>query len=329
MNTLQTKLRQQAINDYKQAYHSKRKSDHEARIASSFFPSYVKYLSKGINQLHSISPYLSAKITLKVLSVALRRRLSKKDRQFYDHGQKQMYKVSKHRFYTYTYGDGGPVLLLLHGFCSNGARWRNYVLPLIEAGYQIVVMDAPGHGTSPGHFMSVPTYIDCVKEVLSSRLKWDAIVTHSMGGVVSAVALGELGNIQPNKYVLLNSFSTGDSMMSTFARRIGINEKLISDLRKRVEQNTGRPLEHYSLEMHLGKFDLNGLMIHDLDDNIVPRSEAHKNSMQLNHFKSVKTKALGHNLFSKEVEKTVINFLTKEMNHNPRIPFPCVWERYL
>jgi len=282
----------------------------KGNFAVNFFPSYVRYFSRGINLLHRNSPNLSSSVALKVLSVALRRRLSKSDENFYRYGRKESYKVGSYNFYTYTYGSTGPSLLLLHGFCSNAARWRNYVVPLKEAGYQIVVLDAPGHGTSPGRFMSVPAYIRCVKEVLASRKHWDGIVTHSMGGVVSAVALGELGCIMPNKYVLLNSFNSGDSMMSTFARGLGINEKAIADLRKRVEQNTGRPLEHYRLEKHLRKSKLNGLIIHDADDSIVPRSEALKNLSQFSHFSFQETNGLGHNLFSREVEDIVIKFLT-------------------
>jgi len=264
-----------------------------------------------------------------MFSIALRRRLSKNDRKFYEQGMKETYKVSRYRFHTYSYGDSGPVLLLLHGFCSNAARWRNYVQPLIDSGYQIVAMDAPGHGTSPGYFMSVPTYIKCVKEVLSSRAQWDGIVTHSMGGVVSAVALGELNHIQPNQYVLLNSFNTGDSMMSTFARRLGVNRNVIANLRKRVELNTGRPLDQYSIELHLKKYKLQGLIIHDKDDIIVPKSESEKNLYQFSEFKTLKTAGLGHNLFSKEVEKTVINFLASRISHHSMSPFPCKWEKYL
>lgn len=329
MNVLQTTLKKQSKHGFDKSYNSSSRLDKEGKIASNFFPKYVKYLSKGINQLHKLSPYLSSKLTLKILSVALRRSLSKSDRKFYTQGRKELYKVSKHRFYTYTYGEEGPVLLLLHGFCSNAARWRNYILPLIESGYQIVVMDAPGHGTSPGHFMSVPTYIKCVKKVLENRTQWDGIVSHSMGGIVSAVALGEVKNIRPNKFVLLNSFNTGDCMMSTFARRIGVNENVIIDLRKRVEQNTGRPLEHYRLELHLSKYDLNGLIIYDMDDIIVPKSEAQKNISEFSQFNFLQTKGFGHNLFSKEVENKVINFLIKRNHYNPKYPFPCLWERYL
>lgn len=329
MNVFRTVLNSQSKQAFQKSYETVSSSAYDNKIASNFFPKYVRYLSMGINHLHEFSPYLSAKLTLKMLSITLRRKLSKKDIQFYDQGLKETYKVSKHRFHTYTFGDSGPALLLLHGFCSNAARWRNYIQPLIESGYQVIAMDAPGHGTSPGYFMSVPTYIQCVKEVLRSRTQWDGVVAHSMGGVVSAVALGELDLVQPTKYVLLNSFNTADSMMSTSARKLGVNEEVIAGLRTRIEQNTGRPLEHYSLEQHLNNYDQQGLIIYDKDDIIVPKSEAQKNLTQLCQFMTLKTEGLGHNLFSKEVEKTVINFLAKRISHKAVGPFPCKWEKYL
>jgi len=108
-------------------------------------------------------------------------------------------------------------------------------------------------------------------------------------------------------------------MMSTFARSLGISENVISDIRIRIEQNTGRPLKDYSFSTHLNENNKHGLIMHDLNDIIVPVSEAKKNKAYFKNFKFLLTKGLGHNMFSRDVEKTVVDFLKEkgESETNP------------
>lgn len=49
--------------------------------------------------------------------------------------------------YYEVYGEGKPVLLL-HGGLGNGDHWVNQIQPLVDAGYQPIVMDSRGHGRS-------------------------------------------------------------------------------------------------------------------------------------------------------------------------------------
>lgn len=49
--------------------------------------------------------------------------------------------------YYEVYGDGKPVVLI-HGGLGNGDYWVNQIQPLVDAGYQPIVMDSRGHGRS-------------------------------------------------------------------------------------------------------------------------------------------------------------------------------------
>jgi len=49
--------------------------------------------------------------------------------------------------YYELYGEGEP-LLLLHGGLGNGTYFRSQIPTLVEAGYQLIVMDSRGHGRS-------------------------------------------------------------------------------------------------------------------------------------------------------------------------------------
>ena len=49
-------------------------------------------------------------------------------------------------WYT-TYGAGLPVILL-HGGLGHSGNWSNQVLPLVDTGYQVILIDSRGHGHS-------------------------------------------------------------------------------------------------------------------------------------------------------------------------------------
>ena len=199
-------------------------------LANNFFPKYVQVIAAMINLTYKVNTRLGCKLTMGMLSIAIRKKLRKSDVTFYKTGKKTEYEVEGRKFFTYTYGTGDRSLLLLHGFCSNGARWRRYINPLLQAGYKIIVMDAPGHGTSPGLFMSVPFYIKTTKAVLKSQDSRSGIISHSMGSLVGSIALRELPEIQIKKLVLMNTFATCAKLMTQFALFLGIEDQVITHM---------------------------------------------------------------------------------------------------
>jgi pimeloyl-ACP methyl ester carboxylesterase len=84
----------------------------------------------------------------------------------------------------------GPPVVLLHGFPDFWYGWRHQIAPLAQAGWQVIVPDQRGHGTSAKpagvHAYALDTLADDVCE-LCSRLGHErfAVVGHDWGGVVA------------------------------------------------------------------------------------------------------------------------------------------------
>jgi len=279
-------------------------------LAHNFFPKYVQAIAEMINLTYKVNARLGCRLTMGMLSIAIRKKIRKADLAFYHAGTKTKYVVEGRKFYTYTFGEGDRSLLLLHGFCSNGARWRKYINPLIEAGYKVTVMDAPGHGTSPGIFMSVPSYIKTTKAVLQSQASWSGILSHSMGSLVGSIALRELPEVQIEKLVLMNTFATCSRLMTQFALFLGIEDRVISHTRDWIPEYTGRPLSHYTLLDSFPNHDFSGLLIHDTSDVIVPKDESLKIRNFFPNWDVEVTHGLGHNLRSPDTINRTLQFLT-------------------
>lgn len=94
--------------------------------------------------------------------------------------------------YTRTGTGRGPDLVLLHGYSDNGRCWTP-VAQALEADYDIVMIDARGHGLSeaPEEGYGAEAMADDVKGVCDALALADPILMgHSMGAITAMVAAG-------------------------------------------------------------------------------------------------------------------------------------------
>jgi 2-hydroxy-6-oxonona-2,4-dienedioate hydrolase len=90
-------------------------------------------------------------------------------------------------------GDGGPAVLLIHGFTSRADRFRATAEAIAAKGYRVFVPDLPGHGFAtkdPRHDHSIGGYRDFVISLMDALgLERASLIGTSLGGhVVGAVA---------------------------------------------------------------------------------------------------------------------------------------------
>jgi pimeloyl-ACP methyl ester carboxylesterase len=94
------------------------------------------------------------------------------------HGHRVSYRVT---------GDGGPVVLLIHGITGNARQW-DQVAPLLAERYTVVAPDLLGHGDSdkPRGDYSLGAYAASVRDLLVLLGHRRAtVVGHSLGGGIA------------------------------------------------------------------------------------------------------------------------------------------------
>lgn len=283
--------------------------DNKDRLLQTFFPKGIIYVGLLINNVYTISVNFAARLTMFMFSVSISKPLKQSDKLFYDKGVQRSFKVSNYGFYAYEYGSG-PKVLLVHGWTCRGARWRKYVSRIVEAGYTAVVLDAPAHGTSPGYRLSVPGFVICVRALINHYHGVHAIVSHSMGSIVSTIALSESDySNDKTKLVLMNSFADCDSLISRFANCIGINEKVMSHTREWISEYTYSSLHYFSLVDRLQFTKADVLYISDDQDIVVPKKEVTKILNCAYPLEHLETKGLGHRLQSVEIVNRVVEHM--------------------
>ncbi len=281
----------------------------EQDLKKKFFPKGISLVANCINGVHKVAPFTSAKMTMFLLSLAIRRPLKKEDHEFYQQGQKQTLIHKKKKFNTYTFGSG-PKVLFIHGWASNGARWKSYVDKIVAKGYSAVVVDAHGQGTSKGFYLSIPDYIKCIRQVILANDNWYGIVSHSIGSLVGVIAASEAkGIFQRLKIVMMCTFSNCDNLMTKYARCMGINEKVLGYTKNNIGRIYDQQLSYFCLLHHYQQLNADGLLMYNPNDIVVPHTEAHQIRNSISNLKIYETKKGGHNLKLEIIEQRVIQFL--------------------
>src|SRR6185503_15435757 len=87
----------------------------------------------------------------------------------------------------------GPLVILVHGWNGRGSQLGGFVQPLVDAGFQVVAFDAPGHGGPRGASSSLVRFADAFDAVVDATRPFfqplAAVVAHSMGGAAVTYAL--------------------------------------------------------------------------------------------------------------------------------------------
>jgi pimeloyl-ACP methyl ester carboxylesterase len=280
-------------------------------ILNNFFPSSVRKIGLLVNLIALFNQKLAAYIVLKMLSLSIKKRISPSDHAFYNHGVIRKHKLDKRIFYSYSYGIG-PKVLMLHGFCSNGARWKAYVDSIVKRGFEVIVIDAPGHGRCKGHSLNLPEYIKLVDYVLTSEKNVHSIVAHSIGCIAATFGMANCpSNYRPKRLILMSSFSSMDNIMCRFTKLFGVNPNINEVIRSLSVDYLGKEMKYYEVGHHLKDFNKPVMLIADRDDPVVPIEESRIIASHMEKISLQYTEHLGHNLRSKDVVTSVVNFISE------------------
>ncbi len=141
---------------------------------------------------------------------------------------------------SYTVEGNGEPLLLVHGFCGEGAVWNEMISHLPET-YHLIVPDLPGYGKSVISYQSsvfsveditVEFYAKYIKAILEQeQIVQVTFVGHSMGGY-TALAFAEMFPQQIKKLCLFHSHPYEDEPEKKESRKKSIRfiEKFGSEL---------------------------------------------------------------------------------------------------
>ncbi|SCY42450.1 alpha/beta fold hydrolase [Flavobacterium caeni] len=225
--------------------------------------------------------------------------------------QAETFAYDGHQVQFYTWKGNTHVVLLVHGWESNAARWEQLLPYLRQSGSTVVAVDAPAHGLSSGVEFTVPRYAEFI-DVAVQKFKPDALVGHSIGGAACVYHQYRYPDTGVSKMVLLGTPSDFQILVDNFGKMLGLNNRMILMLEQYFTDNFQIRTRDFTASIFGEKLLLDGIIAHDVNDEVVAFAEAKKIAQSWKQATFIETKGLGHSMHDDVLYGKVRDFLAKD-----------------
>ncbi|MEB8344913.1 alpha/beta hydrolase [Flavobacteriaceae bacterium KMM 6898] len=271
-----------------------------------------KYLALAygqyFNMLALISKRKAAKKAFTLYCSPRKGKVLPHQKEYLDAAKHQVIHAANVEIQTYHWSGTNETVLLLHGWESNVFRWKILIEKLQEANFNIIALDAPGHGNSSGNILNVPLYTECTNVAIGTYNP-SYVIGHSMGGMTTIYNQYKYPNADIKKLVSLGSPSELSEMMDHYQNLLSFNDTVLSELEKYIKEQYEIEVHNFSAARFSESIEQKGFIVHDELDLIAPYSAAEKIHGQWKNSSLFKTSGLGHSLHQEEVNQKIIDFL--------------------
>jgi pimeloyl-ACP methyl ester carboxylesterase len=187
----------------------------------------------------------------------------------------------------------GPQVLVQHGWGGRTAQMSRLIRVLVDSGYAVLAMDAPGHGDSGWRpASSIVHFSRAIEELLARHGPAFATIAHSLGG--SAVAHSMARGASTGALILVAPFSRPASFYQGFLKMLGLKSDEIARAQARIEQKLGLRFAELDLLRNLNLGRSPALIVHDEGDRRVPFSGSTRIADRVPQVRLHATQGLGH-----------------------------------
>ncbi|MDP4149929.1 MAG: alpha/beta fold hydrolase [Bacteroidota bacterium] len=274
-----------------------------------------------ISGLGSLFPGLAARIFFRLYGTPPKRRLRDAHLKARSKAVTRQDRFSKYSFDStalkidsYTWGDGrGRKVLIVHGWADTGLGFPGLTEGLARAGYTVVAIDNPAHGTSEGKRTNLVQWIHILDQVLNREQPIYAMIGHSVGALTSALTLARKGVHVPRLVLAGAPLSAAAFFQDTF-ELFGIRPRVIAAVYRLVETKLGDDLRTMSLDDCVGRMNTERiLMVYDSSDQLVREGDVAAFLHRHPAIQAERIEGAGHFRILKDpvVIKAIISFLDK------------------
>lgn len=268
-----------------------------------------KAITAVLNQSVRLSPKVSGRLAYRVLAAPRRRPLLPEERSFLLSSEKGRLRLPDFRIRTYHWKGEGPKVLLAHGWDSSTSRWEALGRQLIDRGYDLYALDAPGHGGSKGSIFTVVDYARCMHKY-TQQVQPEVIIGHSAGGMAAVYYLThEQKAFEPQQLILMATPGELTDFIETFQEALRLKEQVIHNLEQIFYQHFNRSFNYFSIAEFAKQLSMPGLVIHDQEDEVAPFDSARRIHHHWPQSELMITRGLGHSVQSEQVYARILRFL--------------------
>lgn len=190
------------------------------------------------------------------------------------------------------WGSSGPRILALHGWEGRAAQFRGLGERLASRGYQLIALDAPAHGRSPGTEADPVVFADALQEAAAELGPLHAVVGHSMGGASVLYALSR--GLDSARSVAIAAPAGLAGVLARMSHALGLPFEARRRFFNKMQSRTGLAPEALDIDHLAGGLQRQPLLVvHDRDDRVIPFADAER-IVRATHGDLHATRGLGH-----------------------------------
>lgn len=201
-------------------------------------------------------------------------------------------RIGASRVRTYRWGESGPVVLLAHGWGGRAGQLTALVEPLRRRGFVVLAFDAPAHGASSGTRTNVAEMADAMIAVASSVGGVDAVVAHSIGAAV--LALAATRGLVVDRAALIAPSPGPRRFAEHFVDAVALRLTARAHFFATIEDIAGAPFSALEIETTGASLACPIFVAQDDDDPVVSRTDARRVTAALGATRALRTRDLGH-----------------------------------
>ena len=209
---------------------------------------------------------------------------------------------------TYVWKGNENIILLVHGWESNTARWERLLPYLQKTGSTIVAVDAPAHGLSGGTEFNMVKYASFI-DVVVQNYQPHILIGHSIGAAASIYYQSHYKNDCIEKMVILGAPSDLKTLIGNYVKLLSLNTKMNQLLETFFSEKFKMNVDVFSSSVFAKKIKISGLIVHDIHDEIVAFEEGKKIATSWKNSVFIQTQGLGHSLHDATLYEQIVTFL--------------------
>ena len=267
-------------------------------------------LRGGLRALAAVSPAVTGRVAFELFRTPRRFRTPPREQTLLATATPFDVRLSRSTTLKAWRWGAGPTAIVVHGWEGRGSQLAAFAQPLVDAGFGVVAFDAPGHGASSGRKSSLPHFAWALRAVADAAGGATAIIAHSLG--CAAATLAARDGMPFDRAVFLAPPLNPSDYTRQFGEMFGLPDRVVDDLRSRVEERFLRRWSDYSLANIAPAMSAALLVVHDRDDTETTWAGGAELAQRWPGARLVTTEGLGHRRILREprVLDETVRFLT-------------------
>lgn len=266
-----------------------------------------------IKQIQYLFPSVVANKIYKHLSTPRKRKIAEHEVKILIASNTEILDYNGFSLMRYEWGKNkNKTAFLVHGWEGQTGNFASLIPILLEAGYRVVSIDAPSHGSSSNG----KTNMFELSKILISHFKKEKpeiVISHSFGSVNVARVLRFSPEVFVKSWFLVTTPNNFKSRINDMAVKFGLNQTVVKKLISKIEMDVDENINNLNMVTYCSQLENveKAVIIHSKTDKVLPIDGAREVSQSFKQSELVELDNYGHYsiLWSEELQYVLSSHL--------------------